>query len=183
MLAARGYYSCLTAQDAWVEDRHTQIQVMFLHHRKTQCSLFLWLVLSTSSSPSFFLAVFSSMSSSALAIYLHISILLPTSLSGHPPTEVTSANQLRVSDQLVGQSSQHISQLICRSEVSLLAFQLDGQPVTQSNRQLVIEVACQSDMQTVSCMTFTAAALCHHFLLWLLKKLGSCSLFYTILTS
>lgn len=77
-----------------------------------------------------------------------------------------------VSDQLVGQLSQHISQLICQSEASLLAFPLDGQPVSQSNRQLVIEAACQSDMQTGSCRTFATAALCHHFLLCLLNKLA-----------
>lgn len=35
LLAARGYSICLPAQDAWIKDKHTQIQEMFLHHRKT----------------------------------------------------------------------------------------------------------------------------------------------------
>lgn len=165
MLAARGYYSCLPAQDAWVQDKHTQIQEVCLHHRKTWCSLFLWLQLSTSSSSSSFsLAVFSSMTRTA-STHTSPSSSSWTCLSGHPQTDMTPANLQSVSDQLVGQSSQHISQLICESDASLLAFQLDGQPVNQSSRQLVIEAALQSDMQTVSCMTCTNAALCHHFLL------------------
>lgn len=135
MLTARGYYSCLAAWDAWVQDKYTQIQEVFLHHRKTLDSLFLWLHLNTCSSFYCFPAVFSSMSASALATPYSP---LPTALC-HPWTKVTSANQVYVSDRLAAQLSQHISQFIRRSETSLLTLQLDGQPVTQSN-----ETACHS---------------------------------------
>lgn len=78
------------------------------------------LIYKLSSSSSFIPAVFSSVL-----------------LSGHPPPPVTSASQLCVRDGFVGQSSQHISHVICRSGTSLLALQLDGQPVSHSNRQPV----------------------------------------------
>lgn len=116
-----------------------KIQEFFLSQWKAWCSLTLHLLVF------FFPAVFSSICSTALAFYLRININFPTTCWGHPPTEVTSANQLCVSDRLVGQSSQHISQLNCRSCV--LALYWCSQPVNRSNWQNVIQLPRQSDRQ------------------------------------
>lgn len=140
MLTARG---CQPRMPGSQTKTH-KIQEFFLSQWKAWCSLTLRLLVF------FFPAVFSSMSRTVLAFYPRININFPTTCWGHPPTEVTSANQLCVSDRLVGQSSQHISLLNCRS--CLLALCWYSQPVNRSNWQNVVQLPRQSDTVPRLCL-------------------------------
>lgn len=70
-------------------------------------------------------------------------------LIGHPPAEETSADQLSC-QRPVSRSAYQSVDLSARKS-SLFAFPLIGQPVSQSNRQLVIHAGLSVRQRTVSC--------------------------------
>lgn len=101
----------------------------------------------------------------------HNDILLPTSQSGHLQTEVTSANQIHLCNQLEGQfkSAYQSANLSVRSESAW--FPVVRSASGQSDRQLVI----QTGRQTVSHSQFPQhSTMCYHFSLFRLGDLEEC---------